>query len=274
MEEAVRFESDGLTLYGILGRPERAAAGGVVFIHGWSGYRIGPHNMLVHAARRFNREGFATLRFDLRGRGDSEGEAARTNLDDMIADTCAAVRFFRERTGVPEAALLGICSGANVAIGAATLMPEVRSLILWSVFAFAPQRSKMDDIRRTGSAAGTYAAKLFQLETWKKFFRGRVHFALVRRALFGGGESKTEEGRNLKDSRRDIMAAWAEHKGRALFIHGSQDAESVGARELYRGFCEQNEIDAEFHLIQGANHSFYSLEWEREVIDRSVRWLA
>ena len=49
------FESAGLRVYGMLGLPDRAEPGrrAVILLHGWSGYRIGPHRMLVRMARRF-----------------------------------------------------------------------------------------------------------------------------------------------------------------------------------------------------------------------------
>ena len=265
--------SDALRLYGVLGRPdERRPTMGVVLIHGWSGYRIGPHRMLVHAARRFHQEGLATLRFDLRGRGESEGEAEETDLDGMIADTCRAAEVLRERAAVDHIALLGICSGANVAIGAATLMPEVRTLLLWSVFPFAPQKARADDLKRTGSFVADYARKALRLSTWKKFLRGRVNFGMIGRVLFGH-HVQTEEARNRKDSSRDIMAAWQAYEGRALFIHGSRDPEAAGGRDLYRAFCEEHDIPSGFHLVEGANHSFYSLDWERDVIETTVGYL-
>jgi hypothetical protein len=32
-------------------------------------------------------------------------------------------------------------------------------------------------------------------------------------------------------------------------------------------------MPAEFHEIAGANHNFYSLEWKREVPEKTVAWL-
>lgn len=274
MEKAICFESDGLKLYGILGLPESGRAErGVVLIHGWSGYRIGPNRILVRAARALNAAGFATLRFDLRGRGDSEGESSQTDLDAMIADTCRAASALKEHGSVKSVALLGICSGANVAVGAATLAPEIRKLVLWSIMTFQPQKKKTDAMRRTGRFALSYAGKLFRAETWRKLFTGRVNFKIIWRVLFGS-RSDEKEGRNLKDSSRDIPAEFAGYRGRALFIHGSRDPEAHGAREIFPRFCTAHSIPAEFVLIEGSNHNFHSVEWMDDVIGRSVTWLS
>jgi len=118
MERLVHFESEGCRVYGILGTPdgERPKAG-VVVVHGWSGCRMGPHQILVKLCRHLNAEGYATLRFDLRGRGESEGETAKANLDGMIADAAAAIEYMRNDNQLERVSIVGICSGGNVALG-------------------------------------------------------------------------------------------------------------------------------------------------------------
>jgi pimeloyl-ACP methyl ester carboxylesterase len=273
MEKPISFDSDGLKLYAILGLPDAGPAKqGVVLIHGWSGYRIGPNRILVRTARALNKAGFATLRFDLRGRGDSEGESAETDLDAMIADTCRAASVLKEQGGITHVALLGICSGANVAVGAATLMPGGRELVLWSIMTFQPQKKRADAARRTGHFALGYLGKLFRAETWRRLFSGEINFKMVWRVLFGS-RSAEKEGRNLKDSSRDIMDEFTRYRGRALFIHGNRDPEARGAREVFQQFCPAHSIAAEFVLIDGSNHNFHSLKWMDDVITRSITWL-
>jgi uncharacterized protein len=270
-ERPVSFDSDGLRLFGVLGLPDGSPKSGLVLIHGWSGYRIGPNRILVQAARAFNNAGVATLRFDLRGRGESEGDMMQTDLDGMIADACRAVDVLIAEVTLTDVGLLGMCSGANVAIGAGTLRSDVRNLLLWSVFTFQPQRKRTDDVKRTGRHAATYFRKMFRLATWGKLVRGRVNFRMVGRVL-AKGDAAMQGQRNLKDSSRDIMAEFAQFKGRCLFIHGSRDAEAQGAREVFQEFCPLHDIPAEFALIEGANHNFHSAKWKSEVIARSIDW--
>lgn len=272
MRRPVTFESRGLRLAGILAVPDRFNGRGVALVHGWSGYRIGPHRILTRTARRLNDAGFATLHFDLRGRGDSQGEYDHTDLDMMIEDTLNAARFLRAETGCGDAALLGICSGANVAIGAATLDHAISSVVAWSALTFQKQVTGRQRAASRRGALLTYLRKLFQLETWRKILTGRVNYRLVRRAVKGDGPAKGE--RNLKDSSRDILAELASYPGRILFIHGSKDAEGMVGREHFQEFFAGAEARAEFHLIEGANHSFYSLAWEREIVDRSIAFLS
>lgn len=275
MERLVAFENEGARLYGVLGVPDSEPRGCVVFVHGWGGCRMGPHRILVKTGRELNRAGYASLRFDLRGRGDSEGDTVAADLDGMISDTCAAAKFLMSETGQAKAGVLGVCSGGNVAIGAATLMPEVRELVLWSTLPFQTHKRAADDVKKTGSFLMDYLRKASQPATWKKLIAGRVNFNMVRRVLFGHyAKPESEDGGNPKDSSRDIMAALETYPGRMLFVYGGADPEAAGAREVYEAFAKEHGLDAAFQVVEGANHSFYSHDWKREVIERSLGWLA
>ena len=95
-ERPVVFHSPA-RLVGVLSEPEGDPRGaGIVFLHGWTGYRIGPHRIFVEAARRLAAVGYHSLRFDFRGRGDSDGEHGTTTLDQMIDDARAARRLLVE----------------------------------------------------------------------------------------------------------------------------------------------------------------------------------
>jgi pimeloyl-ACP methyl ester carboxylesterase len=245
----------------------------VALLHGWAGYRIGPHRMLVGMSRRLANAGFHALRFDMRGRGDSEGNGETACLDEMIEDALAAVEFLNEKTGIKEAVLAGICSGSNVAIGAATLQPDIRELALWSVLPFQPEQKAAQRLKRSKFYLAEYARKALKTETWRRLWRGEVSLRGVGRALRGDAKPASGE-RNLKDSSRDIMAAFAKYKGRALFVTGSADPEGMEGRKLFSAFCQAQGIRADFHFIEGATHSYYSTAHEKEVIDVTLDWLA
>ena len=268
MERPVSFES-AVLLQGILTAPEGAQAA-VVFAHGWSGYRCGPHRMFVNAARRFAEAGIASLRFDFRGRGDSAGDAAETDLDGMIDDVLAAAQFVRAETGIERIVPLGLCSGGNVVLGAASLDKSFAGLVLWSTPLFAPQKPAGERARRRVRVLGDYARKLFRRETWARLVAGGIDFRGVGRAVKGHDKPA---GRNPKDSRCDVMAELAGYDGPALFIYGSRDDEAIGAPETYAAFCREHGIPATLHTVGGANHSYYSLAWEREVIETTLDWL-
>jgi len=273
MEEPVSFNNQGDALYGVLSTPESGAAdAAVVLVHGWTGCRVGPNRILVNIARRLACEGIAALRFDLRGRGDSEGDFHANDLDGMIADTCAAADFVKARLNPSRLILWGLCSGGNVVIGAATLRDDIDVLIPWSTLPFQPEQQKMVAIKlkRTGSFAGEYFRKLFRLETYKKLFRGAINFGMIKKVLFGHMNAPEVDGRNPKDSARDIMADFSGYPGKALFVYGGADPEGGEARKHFEEFAQANGLDFEFHVVERSNHNYSSVEWEKEAVDRSL----
>ncbi len=271
MEQPIAFGQNN-HLRGILHLPQESPSAGVVFVHGWSGDRTGPHRMFVHTARRFAAHGIASLRFDLPGRGASTGDPIGTDLDQMIADTLAAADCLAQQAHISRIYVLGICSGGNVALGAASLRKDLAGLLLWSTPLFAPFRTARTQAARRGRLFTQYLRKLFRRETWSKLLRGGLRWRIIFRNLLGR-QHQAPSKHNPKDSRRDIISDLHDYRGPMLFIYGSRDEDAVGAPEFFRQWCHDHSVPAEFHTIDGANHSFYSREWENQVIDLSLQWL-
>ncbi len=275
-EQSVIFERPNapagpIHLAGTLAMPEDPKTNcslGVVTVHGWSGTRIGPHRMFVRMSRDLASMGIPVLRFDLSGRGLSSGTAAATDLDGMIADTIAARRFLMEHAGCARVSLCGICSGGNVAIGAATLEP-INRLVLISTLPFAPRTGRAA-WRKTSAYLKKYAKKAADPETWKRLVRGEINTRGVARTL---AQSAKEPDRKLKDSRRDIMSAFARLDTPCLFIYGAADPEADPAWNHYRKFCDEHAIPAQYMVIRNANHNFYSRAWSRQVEEAAARFL-
>lgn len=246
--------------------PSPAAGPAVVTIHGWGGVRCGPHRIFVRLGRALAGRGVPALRFDLSGRGESEGVAAETCLDDMIEDTCAAIRFLRERTGRERISCCGLCSGGNVAIGAATLETCER-LALVSLLPFAPPDASRA-ARRTGARLMEFARKGLSPHTWGKLLRGEVNWGGVGKTIAAAANERGADAK-LKDSGRDIPAAFAAHPLPCLFVYGSADAEAAPAWKHYEAYCRQHRIPAQYLLVEGANHNYYARPWSEEV-ERAV----
>ncbi|MCS6861733.1 MAG: alpha/beta fold hydrolase [Abditibacteriales bacterium] len=278
MEQPITFASHGCRLFGILHLPDGGTvARAVVFLHGWSGYRTGPHQMFVRAARRLEREGMAALRFDFRGRGDSEGVMEHATLATMVEDTHAAVAWLVEQTGVGHVTLLGICSGSEVAFGAATLHPAIDSLALWSAPIFAAEASVEREIKKKAFYLKEYGRKLFRAATWRKLFTGALQPRSIARVLLGrsGGENieGAQPGQLPQGFRRQTLERFKQFRGDVLLIYGTNDPVTNEALAWYIARCREISIEPTIHLVTGANHSYYALAWEREVIERTATWL-
>jgi pimeloyl-ACP methyl ester carboxylesterase len=269
MEEVVQFQEEGGTLYGVLHAPEQPNGIGLVFLHGWPGNRIGPHRMFVTFARRLCALGFHCLRIDFRGRGESEGATESASIRGMMADTSRAADFLLARPGVKRLYLLGICSGGKVAIGAAAQDPRIRGLALWSAEAMGNLRTRAAWTNKSVKALRVYLHKLTSLETWKKILTGRVNTRMVRKAIVT--DEKPRDTEVVEETA--LLDRFQSYRGPIQFIYGGNDPDTRFAAEAYTVFCRRHGIRHECHEIAGANHSFYSIAWKRDVMELTERWL-
>ena len=265
-------------VHGVLYRPGNLEESAVVeravlLLHGWSGYRIGPGHLLTEAARALATAGYAAYSFDFRGRGESEWEVNQASLNSMIRDACRAVPVVLEDTGAAKVTLLGLCSGAEVALGASLSDARIDSLVLWSAPIFSGAFTTSRQLRRSRDAAKKYAQKLFYPETWVKLVTGRLNFKMIARALSGG---RSNEDAAVVDKAPDTAGQMKEFEafgGRLLFIYASNDPETTVSRDFYKAFVERTGMPHEFHEVAGANHNYYSMEWKHQIIEMTLRWL-
>jgi alpha-beta hydrolase superfamily lysophospholipase len=271
--ESLSFMSGEQRVHGVLYRPDTPVQRAVLLLHGWSGYRIGPGHLLTEAARALAAAGYAAYSFDFRGRGESEWEVGQASLNSMIRDACRAVPVVLERTGAEKVTLLGLCSGAEVALGAGLFDSRIDSLALWSAPIFSGAFTTSRQLRRGRESAKKYMQKLFYPETWAKLVTGRLNFKMIARALSGG---RSNEDAAVVDKAPDTagqMKEFEAFRGRLLFIYASNDPETVPSRDFYREFVERTNMPHQFYEVAGANHNYYSMAWKQELIETTLAWL-
>ena len=129
-EESVNIPSSQLKLEGLIAKPAGSkAARGAVVCHPHPLYGGSMHNNAVEAIlEAMWKLGFATLRFNFRGVGASEGEHSG-GLGETD-DAKAAMRFLLSQPGVAsEAAIMaGYSFGAGVAMRAGAELKEVATI--------------------------------------------------------------------------------------------------------------------------------------------------
>jgi alpha/beta superfamily hydrolase len=130
-EERVTFKSGELTLEGLIAYPDSAGPHrAAVVCHPHPLYGGSMHNNVVEAAlEALHGRGFATMRFNFRGVGQSEGEF--DNGHGEADDAAAALRFLNAQKGVRDdcAVLAGYSFGAMVAMRAAANVEEVTAIV-------------------------------------------------------------------------------------------------------------------------------------------------
>jgi hypothetical protein len=133
MEERVRFTSAGLKLAGIVHAPDGLKKGerrpAFLVLHGF-GSNKASHGCLV-PAKLLSDWGYVTLRFDMRGCGESEGEFGRIICLEQVEDTRNAITFMQERPEVDpnRIGLIGSSFGGAVLVYTAGVDARVGAAI-------------------------------------------------------------------------------------------------------------------------------------------------
>jgi pimeloyl-ACP methyl ester carboxylesterase len=144
-------------------------------------------------------------------------------------------------------------------------------MVLWSVPQVAADRSRADRAKRS-AVLKAYWQKLFRAETWSKLLGGALNLGMIRKAILRGGKGEGEE--NAPEDREiDYHRRFIEFRGAIYYIYGTNDPTTPECIAHYQRLSRQAGRNFECDVVEGANHSFYSLKWEAEVLDQSLGWL-
>ena len=241
------FQSGGQTCFGMVHVPSGAFGKrpAVLIMHGLVGSKDQPHRIFVTLAEALAKAGFASLRFDLRGRGDSEGESIDITPKRDLEDARNALETLRQQPEVDadNVTLLGLSWGGNLAamLSGST---GVKRVVLWSSVPTDNESwpAKLKDVN------GRQAADLYGNLIGKEFYDG-----LAEMTPFS----------ELKRARRPVLMVWG-----------------TGDEAIRRGKFEALASDLEFAdvrvrgaSVEGADHAFMSHEHERKAIEATLDWL-
>ena len=234
-DQALNFECEGDALLGVLSLPEAPAEIGIVIVVGGPQYRAGSHRQFVVTARRMAAAGFAVLRFDYRGMGDSEG--APRAFDRVDADIQAAILALR--TAVPavrRVVLWGLCDGASAAlmrVASASLDADVAGVCLLNPWVRSAETLARTHVRHY------YRDRLRQREFWLKLARGGVAWQAVK-SLIGNLRTASRAGKAPAGAKQDehfidrMSRAWRRFPGAVMLVLSEDDITANEFRDSLR----------------------------------------
>jgi len=196
-EHPVNFPSGELTLEGLLGKPEglKPVRGGVV-CHPHPLYGGPMYNNVVDAVLEAMWSlGWATLRFNFRGVGESEGEhgGGKGEANDAIA----AVDFLSSQAGVQTdgIVLAGYSFGAMAALAAASRIKDLGALVLVALPLRMAAAAALEDLSVPivlAAGDGDSYCPAAQLEAMHQTLGARSQIRIIAGAdhFFGGYEQE------------------------------------------------------------------------------------
>ncbi len=264
-------------LFGILTEPldvppSRTRRPAILMLNVGTNHRVGPNRLYVKMARTWAARGYAVLRFDLAGIGDSrvaEGYAAsRLYSKASISDVQAAMTFLEGARKIDRFVLLGLCSGAYVAFHTALADARVAGevLINTATFSWKPGDPVDATAQRVYKSTHFYRRALFDVTTWKRAWRREIDVRgiadrLWRVALTRAKAKLASLGRSPDDDLATSFRTLAQRGTDSLLIYGEDDQGldylevHLGSRARRLRALDNFRVD----VIDGPDHTFTQL---------------
>jgi hypothetical protein len=287
---SVAFFSDGACISGLLTLPARTPAAGVVLAHGYCNdkHEFGGFDA---AAAVLAEAGYAVLRFDFRGCGESDGIPGRMLVSsEWPADLRSAITYLRSRAEVDaeRIGVVGQSMGGGMVALAAAIDPRIRCAVSWAGVSNGERWQR--DLWMTRHGEQGWRAFLAQIEADR-----------VRRVATGASECRslaetlaqnTEETAFLDEMTgrfpafRNVITLESADSTLAfrpvdalahclcpiLFIHGTADALVPADHAV--AMRQQAGALADLALIEGAGHDLPIGDYKSEVHALTLAWLA
>lgn len=187
MESTLSF-GDSDRLSGVLCRPKTTIHArrrqALIFLNTGANHHIGSGGAAVEHARFLATQGYASLRMDCLGIGNSgwlaDGPLAAIHHDERGADVSQAIDALA-KLGFQEICVAGICSGAFLAFRAALRDARIGRLLLVNpVFWFPLSTEQLADPRQgTFGATAVYVSKALSRVAWRRVFNGEVSLGVL-----------------------------------------------------------------------------------------------
>ena len=257
---------DGLSLSGTLVTPESSPQQAVVLVHG-GGVTRDEGGFFTRLATGLGEADVASLRFDLRGHGESEGQQQDLTLSAILNDIRVAIAHVQAETSAGSVSLLGTSFGGGICGYYAAKRPdEIRRLVLLNPQFDYKKRTIDSRPYWSNDYIGDEAAQQLTEQGYLDFTPTVKHGRAIFNEVFW-----------LKPNEvlGEIVAP-------TLVVHGTKD--TFVPIESSRAAMSQFHTEHKLVEIEGAQHGFavhddphylnpQSQEWQAFVIRTVTEWL-
>ncbi len=187
VREEILRAGQARSLVGVASLPDPGTARrcGVVLLNAGLVHRVGPARLWVALARRLSALGHPALRLDFSGIGDSPEAMDSARFETRAPkEARAALDALGELAQVQRFALIGLCSGAEIAFKAALEDPRVCALVLVNAprFLEEPSAELVASLERKQAARYYWSVALRNPRSWWKALRGRADLGAMAQA--------------------------------------------------------------------------------------------
>ena len=291
----------GDRLFGVLHTPD-GAPGELVLMLLSPGVkmRVGPQGLYRRMADEFVAMGISVLRFDFHGLGDSTGILPEELLRDVynhievgryVEDTVDAMNWMEQNYGARRFILSGLCGGAITGLLAGERDARVAGLIGLGITPVLAARSadasRYMTVGQLQASQKHYLKRLLSPKAWYRLLTLQTDNRLIGRLLglwwrrlLGRPEpvaSLPPADDNANPRFPPAYFRMLATRRPMLLVFGGADRLRWEFEEKFvqRHKARLAELPSlsEVHIVELANHVLSLREWQRELLDVSIRWM-
>lgn len=264
-ESFVTFENEGMTLRCTLTIPDTSKKPPIIItLNGFTGDRndLPVLGTDVPAwkwlSKRLAEQGFASLRIDFRGSGDSDGDYSMTTFSTQISDAVAAIDYIennlKHQVNTESIGIFGFSQGGLVGSVTAARDKRVDSLVLWSAPAY-PSHDYEGLLTKEGIKQGLALPQ-----------GGTITLGLYLDGTYFGN---VDLGKGFFEDLFNVgpLAEIADYKGPMMYVAGNQDIIVWPQPNIGETFLKYHKGDEKLVELN-AGHSFV-LEGPEKMDDAS-----
>ena len=215
----------------------------VIMIHSFKGDKD-YQPIMRDGARKLCVQGYAVIRFDCYGSGESEGSFEQATVSSEVRDLKDVITFVKDK-GYEQIALIGLSLGATVAI--LGYDKTIKSLILWSP-PFTHKRLYEN----------------YKEEIKKKGFVSRKRILTGEKVKVGKAMWEEFGTINLKNKIKIIKCP-------ILVVFGAKD--HIIGLNIIKKYFEMFSCIKEIESIKGGDHDFLIPEAKEKAITKTIKWV-
>jgi dipeptidyl aminopeptidase/acylaminoacyl peptidase len=226
----------------------------VLICHGLAGDKYGRYRVYVRLAEELAQRGIASLRFDYRGCGDSEGSFEQVTVESQLEDALAATQFLQQHQKIDSQRLgiFGRSFGGLIAALCARQSKAFRSLCLWSaVFNGDPWR-----------------------HLWQQLEKGMLTAEQLQQTLNFNGYSacRTLFEQLLAIDMQQTMKGLTDVP--MLHIHGVKDTRvTITHADNYAECRRESLAPSSFIRLPEGDHEFTQPNEREEALEATIEWM-
>lgn len=259
--------------------PPRPAPRGVIVVVGGPQYRVGSHRQFVLLARRLCAQGFAVMRFDYRGMGDSSGEA-RT-FENIGADIhCAINQFQADVPEVREIVIWGLCDAASAALFYAPYDARVTGMVLLNPWVRTQEGMARVHLKHY------YRERILSRRFWRELLSGKLELMRGLRSVAGDLSTALQNSPKADSAGGDadqtplpqrMAQNLARFRGHVLVILSGNDLTANEFRQVCQSDPQWRRLLRSSYVTERslapANHTFSKAEWRDQVAQWTAEWM-